>query len=378
MDFDCSLSSPVAMGTQRSSSCEKRREAGVSFTIRTQHLKKLASIPGFDDHLMKFQLPLGRKRTATVIIAYAPTMTNPEETKDGFYEKLDAIITAVPQAKDRWDVHGDCWTSHRLIISKLNIHIQPQRRPQGQQVAKRLDVFKLKCSPIASFTLPPSRYSARPQETIRIGSMKTMPKLLEEKCQLLRAHQNYHTSTAKKAAFVSKCSIVKARLLSMQDAWLSSKADEIQGFADRHDTKRFYDALKAVYGPPSCGSSPLLSADGTTLLKGKKEILERWAEHFDSVLNRPSSINNEVIARLPQVAINPDLDIPPSVEEVAKAFKQMSSGKAPGPDAIPAEVFKFGGPTLLKRVVLLGTPDLDRSYKSPTARHLLQHLSTVV
>ncbi|KAK3866016.1 hypothetical protein Pcinc_028428 [Petrolisthes cinctipes] len=56
--------------------------------------------------------------------------------------------------------------------------------------------------------------------------------------------------------------IIQARLLSIQDAWLSSKADEIQGFADRHDTKRFYDALKAVYGPPSIGSSPLLSADG--------------------------------------------------------------------------------------------------------------------
>ncbi|KAK3859504.1 hypothetical protein Pcinc_034385 [Petrolisthes cinctipes] len=95
--------------------------------------------------------------------------------------------------------------------------------------------------------------------------------------------------------------IIQARLLSIQDAWLSSKADEIQGFADRHDTKRFYDALKAVYGPPSIGSSPLLSADGTTLLKGKKEILERWAEHFDSVLNRPPSINNEAIACLPQL-----------------------------------------------------------------------------
>ncbi|KAK3860137.1 hypothetical protein Pcinc_016271 [Petrolisthes cinctipes] len=149
-------------------------------------------------------------------------------------------------------------------------------------------------------------------------------KLLEEKCQLLQVHQNDPTSTAKKAAFVSKHSIVQARLRSIQDAWLSSKTNEIQGFADRHDTKRFYDALKAVYRPPSIGSSPLRSADGTTLLKSK-EILERWAEHFDTVLNRPSSINNEAIACLPKVAINPNLDIPPSVEELL--YGELCKGK---------------------------------------------------
>ncbi|KAK3895525.1 hypothetical protein Pcinc_000763 [Petrolisthes cinctipes] len=42
---------------------------------------------------------------------------------------------------------------------------------------------------------------------------------------------------SKKGVFVSKRSIDQARLQSMQDAWLSRKADEIQGFADRHDTK---------------------------------------------------------------------------------------------------------------------------------------------
>ena len=34
----------------------------------------------------------------------------------------------------------------------------------------------------------------------------------------------------------------------MQDSCLSSKADEIQYFADRKDMK-FFDALKTVYGP---------------------------------------------------------------------------------------------------------------------------------
>ena len=39
---------------------------------------------------------------------------------------------------------ADCWTDHRLVFSKLNLRIQPARRPQGKTVPKRLDVSKLK------------------------------------------------------------------------------------------------------------------------------------------------------------------------------------------------------------------------------------------
>ena len=37
----------------------------------------------------------------------------------------------------------DCWTDHRLVVSKLNLRIQPARRPQGKESPKRLDVSKL-------------------------------------------------------------------------------------------------------------------------------------------------------------------------------------------------------------------------------------------
>ena len=66
------------------------------------------------------------------------------------------------------------------------------------------------------------------------------------------------------------------------------KAEEIQSFADRKDMKKFHDALKTIYGPKSSGATPVLSADGSTLLTDKDAILKRWAEHFNSVLYRPS------------------------------------------------------------------------------------------
>ena len=49
---------------------------------------------------------------------------------------------------------------------------------------------------------------------------------------------------------------VETRLRHMQDSWLIKKADEIQSFADRKDMKKFFDALKTVYGPHSSGTTP--------------------------------------------------------------------------------------------------------------------------
>jgi hypothetical protein len=96
----------------------------------------------------------------------------------------------------------------------------------------------------------------------------------------------------------------------MKDLWYSKKAEEIQTYADTNNSRCFYDALKCIYGPQSSGSLPVLSADGNTLLTDKEKILSRWAEHFENILNRPSSINEAAIALLPQIPINTSLALP--------------------------------------------------------------------
>ena len=115
--------------------------------------------------------------------------------------------------------------------------------------------------------------------------------------------------------------------------------------------KKFFATL--VYGPQSSGTTPLLSADGTSLLTDKEAILKRWAEHFDSVLNLPSSINDDAISRLPQAECNLLLDEFPNIAETVKAVKLLSSGKAPGSDAISAEIYKAGGTPVSKKMTVI-------------------------
>ena len=57
---------------------DDKREAGVSYAIKTSLVGKLACPPtGANDRLMSMQLPLHHgKKFATIISAYSPTMTN--------------------------------------------------------------------------------------------------------------------------------------------------------------------------------------------------------------------------------------------------------------------------------------------------------------
>ena len=71
------------------------------------------------------------------------------------------------------------------------------------------------------------------------------------------------------------------------------------------------------------------------------------------MLKRPSSINEDAIDKLPQIECNVLLDEFPTDMETRKAVQQLSSGKAPGADAIPAEVCKAGGLPMAEKLTEL-------------------------
>jgi hypothetical protein len=57
-----------------------------------------------------------------------------------------------------------------------------------------------------------------------------------------------------------------------------------------------------------------------------------------------------IIEEIPERQLCFDLDDLPTVNEMGKAIKEMQCGKAAGPDGIPPEVFKSGGPSLVKKL----------------------------
>ena len=128
----------------------------------------------------------------------------------------------------------------------------------------------------------------------------------------------------------------------MEDAWWAAKAEDLQGYADQHSTGLFFSGLRAVYGPPTSAMTPI-RASGATLPTEKSHILERWTAHVNQLSNRSSSVEDQTVEDMPQRPLIHTLGGPPTKSETVKAIGKLQTGKAPGPDGIPPEIFKAGG-----------------------------------
>uniref|UniRef100_A0A183SMX7 Reverse transcriptase domain-containing protein n=1 Tax=Schistocephalus solidus TaxID=70667 RepID=A0A183SMX7_SCHSO len=87
------------------------------------------------------------------------------------------------------------------------------------------------------------------------------------------------------------------------------------------------------------------------------------------------TISDAAIDWLPQVDTNHYLDLPPSPSETIRAVQQISSGKAPGSDAIPLEVYKHGRPRLRAELTTLFQEmwrqgQVPQDFKDTTVVHL--------
>ncbi|VDO54247.1 unnamed protein product [Schistosoma margrebowiei] len=129
--------------------------------------------------------------------------------------------------------------------------------------------------------------------------------------------------------------------------WTTSQKFNTAFLQDANKLNKFKIVLnnkfQAFYDP--------LNGEGTTMesnWKGNKEEGEvitnieeqrnRWAEHFKELLNRPVPLNPPNIE-----AAHTDLSIdvvPPTIEEISMAIRQIKSDKVAGPDNIPAEALK--------------------------------------
>ena len=452
-------------------------QSGVGFAIKSSIANRLEATPqGLSDRLMVLRVRLSAKCHATLISAYAPTMSYPDDAKESFYEELANATRAVPRndklillgdfnarvgrdyaawpgvlgrhgigkdnangtllltfctehqlaitntvfqqadkrkttwmhprsghwhlidyvivrQRDQSDVKltramrgATMWSDHRLIRSKLQLIIKPMRRQKREAPPRKFNVSSLKSEATqeqleTQINAAVGDFSSKAQANVEEAWQDFKSRVLDASERTLgfvrRKHQDWfddndqeiqtlldqmhrqHTawindknSMSKKSTYQRTKQLAQGRLRSMKDSWWRQKADELQMAADRKDSKSFFDGLKAVFGPRSTGSTPIFSSDGT-LLTDKQQILNRWAEHFQSVLNCPSSVSQEALDDIEQWPVLKSLSLTPSLAEVSKATRQMSSGKAAGPDGIPAEVFKHGGMKLNRKLTSL-------------------------
>jgi exonuclease III len=442
---------------------------GVGFAIKNTILRKIPETPtAISERLISIRIPLIKNSFATIISAYAPTLTSPEVDKDAFYDDLERVIRNVPRNdrlilcgdfnarvgrdSDAWKgtigKHGlgkmnengqrllsfctendlcitntmfqqrdmykgtwmhprsktwhlidyfivrrkflkdvqltramrgaECWTDHRLIRSTFRMTVRPPLR--RTQPAKRLNVRSLSDLntretlqnnltealinlPIPDVASPQSTFDSAWEAFINVTSnvsletLGTAPKskndwfdeaapeihdLLKRKNEahdqfISRPTRHSHNRWKELRAKTQK------KLRELQNEWWLQKARKIQEYADANQIHEFYDAIKAIFGPSRRSMVPVRSADGSHLFKTQSEILTRWAEHFSNLLNHVNPVDPSIIDELPKLPILKEMDAEPTFEETKQAIARMKNRKSPGSDAIPGELYKYGG-----------------------------------
>ena len=299
-------------------------------------------------------------------------------------DRRDVTITKAMTSAD------DCWTDHRLIRSSMSIKPNLKRRKMKKHIRRKINTELLQSPEVLANLQQSLRQSLQSvssdgvkenweelklaiiqscEENIGYKTKKhqdwfdendhILQALIDKKRNAFCAWQNDIANVSKKCAHQEAKAEVQGLTREVKNKWWTDKAREIQHLADTHNTRGFFSATKAIYGPSTKGPRPIRGRDGT-LLKDGRNINLRWREHFQELLNRHTSVDESIFRELPQYPVREDLSLPPSLNEVKAAIKRMKNHKAGGVDGIPAEVYKLGGPDLTERLHQLITKIWER------------------
>ncbi|XP_069998486.1 uncharacterized protein [Penaeus vannamei] len=374
-------------------------QAGVAFAI--QNGLRLESFPeGISNRLMKLGLPLSSKCQLTLLSVYALTMTHYITSKTNFYVSLGQALNVprtdkllilgdfnarVGRDSETWGCvlgqHGrgkcnsngnmllELCTEHDLVITNTFFKTPDKCynswcHPRSKQwhllvyVLVRRDDLKDICSThVMRGADCDTDHLLNNLTTINKLAAKVTEAIFGLPIQAKAVSSDAHWNNLRKAVYSAAKETLGHPQRHHQD-WFEDNEEIHNLLAEvpqrrQRNSKAFFDGLKGVYGPRQSGSNPVLSADGSQLHYTPSDILSRWWEHFQGLLNRPSTVDNSAISRLNQHPIRSDLGIPPTEAELTLALKLLSNGKAPGADGIPAEVFKKGGHALHHKLLVL-------------------------
>ena len=125
---------------------------------------------------------------------------------------------------------------------------------------------------------------------------------------------------------------------SATNDWWRRLAEETQGYADTNNLQKFYESKEIIYGPTKGAVVPIRTADGQALVKNLAGILNRWAEHFNELLNNLTTSDHNALTDLHKLPAIPDFDQPSTPEEVSKAVEGLEPRWVQGPDMLPSEL----------------------------------------
>ncbi|BHF60805.1 hypothetical protein SprV_0100377200 [Sparganum proliferum] len=188
-----------------------------------------------------------------------------------------------------------------------------------------------------------------------------------------RLHKAYvNRSTDADKAFYRSHRLVTQRQPELQDVWTPRTAEDIQGYAGRNEWKKnFFAAIKAATVHqskelllfPAPTAVPYSSTNSSAMSRALQKRLQPSLHHLRRRHRPFASSGGQHRPRPP--ALFP---------RTISAVKQLSSRKAPGSNAIPAEIYKHGGSQLMDHLtaffLMWRQGEIQQDFTDATIAHL--------
>ena len=137
---------------------------------------------------------------------------------------------------------------------------------------------------------------------------------------------------------------------SSKNKWLQEKAQSIQDALAQGRSSMMWQDIRAIRecraGIQPVHFSTIKKKDGGVCV-GPDELLCRWREHFEGVLNVISSSDQATLDAVEQLPLRHELCEPPDRDEILRALGRLAVGRAGGMNGLLPDVLKCcGGPLL--------------------------------
>ncbi|VDO72178.1 unnamed protein product [Schistosoma curassoni] len=160
------------------------------------------------------------------------------------------------------------------------------------------------------------------KEWTTVDTLNKIPERRNKKAKINTSRTRAEKAKAQ-AEYTEVNKQVKRSIRTDKRKYVEDLATTVEKAARRGNMRQLYDTIKKHSG---------------NRCKPERPVKSKWVEHFKELLNRPASLNPPNI----EAAItNLPIDVgPPTIEEISMTIRQIKSGKASGPDNIPAEALK--------------------------------------
>ncbi|XP_070508684.1 uncharacterized protein, partial [Chironomus tepperi] len=211
--------------------------------------------------------------------------------------RVDPLKLQIPQCREKF---------RKALEQQLNITAPTDPEQHWEHLRKA-------CINASESTIPLAHERKKCYISDSTWSIIEQRKQAKQACDVARSQQQRLEALGRYNALDRQ---VKHSARQDRRTWLNSIADQAQDAANKQQSRELYRLTKRLAGQSRPADKPVKSVDGTPLTNADLQM-NRWTEHFKSVLNPPSTSTHRDFldnVQIPELTTNIDTTRP-SVSE---------------------------------------------------------------